>query len=130
MKHRFQGWPVVYRAYSADGTLLYVGATSCYGQRRYDHEVRRQPWCPAGVRWMTEPYATRREAFAAERAAIRAEHPLWNRRPDDREPPATVSVAILDAFDVLDAQRMDAMKRSAVEGAAASLRPEPAAVSA
>lgn len=78
------GWKLphwVYRAYTADDRLLYVGmtrnpesrfrswVTRCYG---------RPPWVDQAARWTWTQYPNSAAASAAERDAIRSEHPVAN----------------------------------------------------
>lgn len=76
----------VYRCFDSAGDLLYIGATSNLPERMREH---RRP-APRGLThpiftlakrmafWLANEYPTRAEAFAAERAAIRAEDPELN----------------------------------------------------
>ena len=90
--------PEVYRAYNPDGTLLYVGSTRWYAKRVQDHE-RFAPWWSVGIFWLHETYPTMTDARAAERAAIKAEHPLMNSKglAAGVHMPTTVDVGILQA---------------------------------
>lgn len=69
----------VYRFYGCDGSLLYVGMTSDVANRFISHRSLR-PWWPSvdpaktRIAW----YDSRREAEAAETAAIVAEKPAHN----------------------------------------------------
>ena len=70
----------IYRLYSADGTLLYVGMSND-PDRRFGEHADSQPWW-AEVRkfevgtW----YPSRSAAAEAERVAIRSEQPKHNKR--------------------------------------------------
>lgn len=66
----------VYRAYDADGALLYVGCTLNFDQRRRQH--RSKPWFDAAVRWETEWHPDFQTGRAVEREAIRTEGPIHN----------------------------------------------------
>lgn len=76
----------VYRLYDEDGRLIYIGATSNLPARIAEHaRTKTWPGChpvlTIGERmetWVATQYPTRAEAFAAERAAIRAEQPELN----------------------------------------------------
>jgi len=71
------GLTCLYRLYSSDGTLLYVGVANDPIRRMKEHRANRD-WFGevAGIRF--ETHATRREAEDAEAEAIRAEHPRHN----------------------------------------------------
>lgn len=67
----------LYRLWSADDTLLYIGVTD-RGRAREKEHARTKPWWPQ-VHYITvEPIATRAELMHLERVAIRKEHPLFN----------------------------------------------------
>lgn len=76
----------LYRCYAADGSLLYVGITHDLQARMAKHKnpTGAVLHCPAAHlwtlmdRWESESYPNRTEALAAERAAIRTEHPALN----------------------------------------------------
>lgn len=76
----------VYRIFDASGRLLYVGATSNLPQRIAEHEATKAfPGCHPVLtigermaRWTADEHPTRKDAFAAEREAIRAEQPELN----------------------------------------------------
>lgn len=68
---------VVYRHYTAEDILLYVGYTARYTERQGTHR-REAPWWSESARVTVEPHTTRDEALQAELEAIRTEHPLWN----------------------------------------------------
>lgn len=69
----------VYRHFSEDGELLYVGVTGNLPVRAYVHKLSSAWWnkvhCTTSV-----PYSTRAEAEAAEAAAILREQPTYNRK--------------------------------------------------
>lgn len=67
----------LYRAFNQAGRLLYVGVTDNLAQRKEAHRCS-SPWAKLAERWTTEAFATRAAALAAERAAIRSEHPIYN----------------------------------------------------
>lgn len=75
----------LYRLFTADGQLLYIGVAFNVEQRVYMHRATRvcSGW---DVIWReydhhtSERYATKSEARAAERAAITREAPLLNRQ--------------------------------------------------
>lgn len=75
----------VYRAFDADGNLLYVGCTMDLERRRRDHAgLNGSKWYPLMVRThLTGPfnYDTARRL---ERDAIQTESPLWNSMDPNR----------------------------------------------
>jgi DNA-binding transcriptional regulator YhcF (GntR family) len=66
----------LYRLFSADGTLLYLGVTRDIAGRFAAHETK--PWWPQVARKTMVWYGSREQALAAETAAILAERPLYN----------------------------------------------------
>lgn len=70
---------VMYRCYDADDRLLYVGATSSLADRLEDHRNQAE-WFTAHSRLRVQVFGDYADALAAERAAIRAEAPLFNVR--------------------------------------------------
>lgn len=69
----------VYRLYSADDEPLYIGVTSSLCRRMKEHR-RSALWWRWVARSVITRYPTRAEAEAAEAAAIRDEHPVFNRQ--------------------------------------------------
>lgn len=69
----------VYRFFAADGSVLYIGQTSDFLNRLRTHFLC-SPWWPEVDRWTREPFDSLGEALDAEIAAIRAEHPRYNRQ--------------------------------------------------
>lgn len=67
----------VYRAFAADGTLLYVGCTRNPTGRASEHRGQSQWFKRAKSFRMVGPF-NYDTARAMERAAIRSESPLWN----------------------------------------------------
>ncbi len=67
----------LYRRFDGGGTLLYLGITD-FLQLRCKHHDRYSVWAPLAARMTVEWFATRTEAEAAEVAAIRNEHPVFN----------------------------------------------------
>ena len=67
----------LYRFYDANDVLLYVGITNSLPHRLAQHEAGKH-WWTAVASASIEHYPTRKEAEDAERAAIRAELPVWN----------------------------------------------------
>jgi prophage regulatory protein len=67
----------LYRAFSENGELLYVGITGEALRRMHQH-MRRSSWPDECSRIEMSYYPTRLAAEAAERAAIEAEKPKYN----------------------------------------------------
>lgn len=72
------GYPVIYRCFDASGGLLYIGCTDNLELRERGHRGST-PWWPQVAETRLEYFLTSAEAFGAERKAIRAEGPRWNR---------------------------------------------------
>lgn len=72
-------WPptAVYKAYDADGQILYVGIADCWGRRWYQH-ARTAPWYPFVTRLEIEWLDTRAEAIAREADLILSLAPHFN----------------------------------------------------
>lgn len=68
----------LYRLYDEAGHLLYVGITTYPPKRFVEHE-RDKPWWPQVARRDVEWIASRAQAETAERCAIAAEQPRYNR---------------------------------------------------
>jgi hypothetical protein len=69
----------LYRFYDADDMLLYVGISDDWTRRLRQH-WRDKPWFGDVISVTREPYPDRGAVSAAERAAIRAERPLYNKQ--------------------------------------------------
>lgn len=69
----------LYRYFDADGTLLYIGITSVMVQRSNQH-VRASMWWPLARTCTLEHFDTTEEVLEAERRAIIAERPPYNRQ--------------------------------------------------
>lgn len=67
----------VYRLYSADNTLLYVGVAEQFGVRWEQHS-KLQPWWDHVDHQAVQWYPDRGEAETAEKQAIREEKPVYN----------------------------------------------------
>lgn len=67
----------VYRIFDADDVLLYVGMSVSPETRFTDHRTCK-PWMQQAFRYEIVWFATRSEAEAEERRAIRCERPLHN----------------------------------------------------
>lgn len=71
----------LYRVYSENATLLYIGVTGNPEARLKRHSSQyggsewRDEWSLVEITW----FPTREEALEAETAAIRSEHPKYNR---------------------------------------------------
>jgi hypothetical protein len=68
----------LYRAYDAQGHLLYVGITGCVSQRFMDGHQHSAPWWMDLAALTVASYPDQESARAAEREAIKKEKPLWN----------------------------------------------------
>ena len=67
----------LYRHYHPNGDLLYVGI-SLEPLRRQDSHLKAATWRDMICHIVIEPFATREQALAAERRAIRKEFPKFN----------------------------------------------------
>lgn len=74
---RFADMHALYRMYDEEGRLLYVGITGDPGQRFGDHAVKR--WFPLVATVKLEWHPHRAAAAVAEKRAISAERPRYNR---------------------------------------------------
>lgn len=70
----------VYRLYDAAGALLYIGSTKNPITRLREHRWANRFW-PQVAELRLQPYETHAQAYEAEQAAIRAEHPIHNGDP-------------------------------------------------
>jgi predicted GIY-YIG superfamily endonuclease len=68
---------VLYRAYDAQGVLLYIGITMNPGNRFAQHSEDK-PWWADVAEIRVEHFGSRKRVLAAERAAIQAERPRFN----------------------------------------------------
>ena len=73
----------VYRAYDAEGALLYIGCTADFGRRRSQHGYTT-PWFPLAARWDLAEYPNFRTARDAERHAIETECSMFNVTPHEQ----------------------------------------------
>lgn len=87
----------VYRCYDSTGRLLYVGHSDNVPFRMEVHRIQ-SPWSMLCARVDTEPERELTEARAAERAAIKAERPLFNQQsnPDYRGMSKAERLALYD----------------------------------
>ena len=72
------GQTAVYRLYAADDSLLYIGVAKTFGTRWHQH-AKAQPWWPQVHHQTIWWYETRTDAEDAELAAIKTEHPKYNK---------------------------------------------------
>jgi predicted GIY-YIG superfamily endonuclease len=70
----------LYRHFDGEGRLLYIGISSSVSWRLMAHEKNAGWWKDVRTVTISAPYITRVEALAAEAAAIRDEHPMWNQQ--------------------------------------------------
>jgi hypothetical protein len=70
---------VVYRCHSADGHLLYIGSCVRWPSREALHR-KQTPWWPEVARVDEVPHPDLPTARDAEKAAIKAEAPLYNKQ--------------------------------------------------
>lgn len=70
-------WTALYRMFAEDGALLYVGI-STRGPRRFSEHQADQPWWTSVASATLEHFEYPHQATAAERKAIRDEHPRFN----------------------------------------------------
>jgi AcrR family transcriptional regulator len=79
-----QGAPTaLYRYFDDKGRLLYVGITGGNPSRREDGHARSPFWMQLAASSTIERHPERVKALVAERAAIKAERPLFNRQYND-----------------------------------------------
>ena len=84
-------WPYLYRFYGADQRPLYLGISSC-SPTRLDGHRRQADWWPLAEYIAISAYPTDAAVKEAERAAIRAEWPRFNKQLV--RGPATVKVPL------------------------------------
>jgi predicted GIY-YIG superfamily endonuclease len=73
----------LYRHFDRHGTLLYVGIARDVARRSSKHDANAD-WADLIVRIDVEHHDTRELALAAEARAIKAEHPVYNIRGQER----------------------------------------------
>lgn len=83
----------LYRLYSEDGVLLYVGITSNL-ERRFAQHAADKDWWPKVARREVEWYGSRRSAECAEEAAIKARIPRHNRLHSPEPPTIKITVEL------------------------------------
>lgn len=69
---------IIYRHFDSSGNLLYIGMSSSGLTRQRFHKAN-SPWFSQMAEWTFEEFDTREAAMAAEKAAIKAERPLYNK---------------------------------------------------
>jgi predicted GIY-YIG superfamily endonuclease len=69
----------VYRLFDASNALLYVGISKRIGTR-WEQHARAQPWWPLVTHQTVTWHPSREDAETAEKAVIRDERPVHNRR--------------------------------------------------
>lgn len=72
-------WPYLYRFYDAAHQPLYIGVTSC-NATRWDQHRKRSEWWPFAEYVAVSVYDTYDDVLDAERFALRAEQPEFNRQ--------------------------------------------------
>lgn len=68
----------LYRAYDSAGRLLYVGISLCALTRLTNHRTQSE-WFAEVRRLEIEPFSSRKLAEEAEREAVQAESPIFNK---------------------------------------------------
>lgn len=69
----------LYRAFTKDGTLLYVGISGRWSERLHQHE-KESEWFERTDYVLIRRFPDRESVAAAEKAAIRAEKPIYNKQ--------------------------------------------------
>jgi hypothetical protein len=72
----------LYRYFDRNGRLLYIGISGGLSNRVSGH-IAKSRWMQLAASSTIERYGTLTEVKAAEVAAIKAEHPLFNRQHND-----------------------------------------------
>lgn len=112
-----RGQTAVYRLFSADDVLLYVGISKNFGLRWQQHAHER-PWWPEVHHQTITWYGTHGEADEAETAAITAEKPLrnvakvpriWDGDPEIRQRLVTANDAFKEGTARLRLERQEAV---------------------
>lgn len=67
----------LYRMFDQEGVLLYIGISQD-AFVRFSQHTKDKPWIDQVARWEREVYPARKVALEAEKAAIKAEFPLYN----------------------------------------------------
>ena len=87
----------LYRLFSDEGELLYVGISVNAKRRIYQHKCTAD-WAHLICKHTIEDFAIREDAISAEEAAIKAEKPAYNIKFSGRgsRPPAPAKSRVLD----------------------------------
>lgn len=75
----------LYRFYNSDSELLYIGISRDLPSRLRSHGSSSPFWAEVATIKL-EWFETRKEVAKAEREAIKAEHPIWNKHYNERLP--------------------------------------------
>jgi predicted GIY-YIG superfamily endonuclease len=100
----------LYRFFDVEDRLLYIGITAGLPQRLMRH-ADGKPWWLQVAKITVEVMPGRAEVLAAERAAIRAERPLYNIRHNNgdvlmpEEKPESIADSFIGSFFLSDAKR-------------------------
>lgn len=90
---RLQKQHCLYRHFTADGRLLYVGISVDPFTRWTQHKCSRE-WIPLVARIELQWFTERWRALEAEQLALRTENPIYNQsRPTPHVPPAIAESA-------------------------------------
>lgn len=92
----------LYRFFSADHTLLYVGITKDLGTRLKSHN-REKTWFRQVAYVRVEHFDSRDEVELAEYRAITEEHPLWNFTHRVAPGQASALAEIVEAWEAISA---------------------------
>lgn len=121
----------LYRLYSADETLLYIGI-SADPDRRFKQHRDAKPWWPQVAQKTIEWHPSRNRALAEEADAIKAEAPAYNiehhpAMASYQWPPAGMPADRVDAIEretsTLPANLAEGVRRAAWEGFTRAQRP-------
>lgn len=91
----------LYRWWDAEDVLLYIGIADRIGSRTKDH-AKGSTWMEFAVRSTVERFPRRSVALAAEEAAIKAEHPIFNHQHNDTPEARRRQIEYLIEHDRLD----------------------------
>lgn len=100
-----EGWAAVYRFYSADGTLLYIGSTVNPPTRWSQHKGSKD-WWPTVAAYSLAWWPSAEQAYAEEYKAIRAEQPTHNQLGvfpfGEAQPVSDVALRVMAAMDAVE----------------------------
>lgn len=121
---------MVYRLYSADQRIIYIGITNSWARRRLNH-ARVQPWWGEVARVELESFPSREDAASRERTLIAFHRPDYNiddkpllpdeafcSQYDDR---GRDVLTITEAADELGI-RADSLRQAVLRGAVKAMR--------